>query len=273
LEQEVPVRLHRLLISLVFTVALLGALAAGSAWAQAPSNDTFGTATVLLSLPFSDTLDTTQATTDSDDAEVLAACGQSVPVAATVWYAFTPSADQTVAVDTSGSTYTVGVGVVTGAPGAFSAVSCFIGSGSFSAVAGQTYYVDVADISGGTGGTLNISITAPTPPQLQLSLDRFGQFDPRTGAATVTGTATCTAGASGQVFVSVSQQVGRIATISGFGLAAFSCDGTEQPWSASVQPFSGKFAGGHANVVADGLACNPAGCAPDHVERSIVLRH
>jgi hypothetical protein len=273
LEQEVPVRLRRLLISLVLTVALLGALSAGSAWAQAPSNDTFANATVISSLPFSDTLDTTQATTDSDDAEVLAACGQSVPVAATVWYAVTPSADQIVAIDTSGSTYTAGVGVVTGAPGGFSAVSCFIGSGSFSAVAGETYYVDVADISGGTGGTLNVAITAPapTPPELQLSVDGVGQFDPRTGVATVTGTVTCTAGASGQVFVSLSQQVGRIATIAGFGFAVFSCDGTEQPWSASVQPFSGEFKGGHANVVADAFVCNLAGCASDHVERTIVL--
>jgi hypothetical protein len=270
--KEVPVRLRRFLISLVLGLALLGTLAAGSVWAQ-PPNDTFANATVISSVPFSDTLDTTQATTDSNDAEVLAACGQAVPVAATVWYAFTPSTDQIVAIDSSGSTYTVGVGVVTGAPGSFSAVTCFIGSGTFSAVAGQTYYIDVADISGGTGGTLNISITAPTPPELQLSVDRFGQFDPRTGVATVTGTATCTAGASGGIFVSLSQQVGRIATISGFGSASLTCDGTDQPWSASVQPFSGKFAGGQASVVADAFVCNPAGCASDNVLRTIVLRH
>jgi hypothetical protein len=263
------VRLRYVLTSLVAAAALLGALAAESAWAQAPPNDTFANATVISSLPFSDTLDTTQATTDSDDAEVLATCGVSVPVAASVWYAFTPSTDQTVAVDTSGSSYSAGVGVVTGAPGSFSGVTCFAGSGSFAAVAGQTYYMDVSDIGGGTGGTLNISVTAI---ELELSVDRFGRFDPHSGVATVTGTATCTAGASGGVSVSLSQRVGRVATISGFGFTSFVCDGTDQPWSVSVQPFSGKFAGGQANVVADAFACTIA-CAFDRVERTIVLRH
>jgi Family of unknown function (DUF6299) len=267
------VRLRYVLTSLVAAAALLGTPVAGSAWAQAPSNDTFANATVISSLPFTDTLDTTQATTDSDDAEVLAACGVSVQAAATVWYAFTPTTDQTVAIDTSGSSYTAGVGVVTGSPGSFSAVTCFSGSGSFSAVAGQTYYFDVADISGGTGGTLNISVTAPTPPEVQFGVDPFGKFDAQTGVATVTGTVTCTAGASGEIFVSVSQQVGRIATISGFGFVELSCDGTEQFWSAPVEPLSGKFAGGQADVVADAFVCNPAGCAFDSVERTIVLRH
>jgi hypothetical protein len=266
------VRMRCVLTSLVLATACSGALAAGSAWAQAPPNDTFTNAKLISSLPFTESLDTTQATTDPDDAEVLAACGVAVPFAATVWYAYTPPTDQTVAVDTSGSTYSVGVGVVTGAPGSFLRVNCFPGSGSFSAAAGQTYYMDFADIGGGNGGTLNISITAPTPPEVELGVDRFGRFDPQTGVATVTGTATCTAGASGQVFVNLSQQVGRVATIEGFGFAALSCDGTDQPWSASVQPFSGKFAGGHANLVADAFVCGPVACAFDRVERTIVLR-
>jgi Family of unknown function (DUF6299) len=265
--------LRSLLISLICGVALFGTLAAGSAWAQPPSNETFATATVIPSVPFSDTLDATQATTDSDDAEVLAACGVSIPIAATVWYAYTPSTDQLVGVNTSGSTYSVGVGVVTGAPGSFSAVSCFAGSGSFSAVAGQTYYMDVSDIGGGNGGTLNISVTALTPPEVALSVDEFGRFDSNTGAATITGTITCTAGTGADIFVSVSQRVGRIATITGFGSTFVACDGTEQPWSITAQPFSGKFKGGQANVVADTFTCNPAGCASDHVEQTIVLRH
>jgi hypothetical protein len=259
------------LAPLVLAVALLGSVAAEPAWAQAPPNDTFAGATAITP-PFSDTVDTTQATTDSDDAEVLATCGVSVPVAATVWYAYTPSTNQLVTVSASGSTYSVGVGVVTGAPGSFTGVSCIAGSGSFSANAGQTYYMDVADISGGSGGTLSISITALDLPELEFTVDRFGRFDPQTGAATVTGTVTCTADASGGISVSLTQQVGRVATISGFGFANVSCDGTEQPWSTTVQPFSGKFAGGHADLVADAFACNFAGCASDHVEQTIVLR-
>ena len=66
-------------LKLILTTAIVGAALAlpGSAWAQAPPNDTFEQATVI-SLPFSQTLDTTQATTDSTDAEALAAC--DIPV-------------------------------------------------------------------------------------------------------------------------------------------------------------------------------------------------
>jgi Family of unknown function (DUF6299) len=264
---------RRLLLSLVLGAAVPGALAASPVSAQPPSNDTFANATVISSVPFSETLDTTQATTDALDAEVLAACGVSIPVGATVWYAYTPPVDQLVSVSTVSSTYSTGVGVVTGAPGSFVAAACSFGSVSFFATAGQTYYIAVADIGGLTGGTLSISVTAPTPPELDLSVDRFGRFDAGTGAATVTGTATCTSGAFGQVFLSLTQQVGRIATISGFGFADLTCDGTEQPWSVTVFPSTGLFKGGQATVVADAFACNPAGCASDHVEQTIVLRH
>lgn len=261
-------RLRRLLLFLVFAVAL----AAEPAQAQPPSNDDFANATTISSLPFSDTVDTTEATSEPVDAEVVAACGVSVTATKTVWYSYTAPSDQFVAVDTSGSDYPVGVGVVTGGPGSFSAVSCFTGFGSFSALAGQTYYLGIADIGSGTGGTLTLSVTAPEPPTVDFSVDRFGHFNPHTGEATVTGTGTCTGSPSGQIFVSLTQQKEDV-TAFGFGFADLPCDGTEHSWSAAIQPFEGRFRGGPANVIADVFACNPASCATDHVERTIVLRH
>jgi uncharacterized protein DUF6299 len=260
-------------MSLVLGAALPGALVVAPAAAQPPSNDTFANATVISSVPFFETLDTTQATTDALDAEVLAACGVSIPVGATVWYAYTPPVDQVVAVSTAGSNYSTGVGVVTGAPGSFVAAACSLGSVSFSATAGETYYIAVADTGSLTGGTLNISVTESIPPELDLSVDRFGRFDAHTGTATVTGTATCTSGAFGGISLTLTQQVGRIATISGFGFANLTCDGTEQQWSVTVFPSTGLFKGGHANVVADAFACGPTLCVSEHVERTIVLRH
>jgi Family of unknown function (DUF6299) len=272
-EQEPAMRLRvSLLLSFVLAAGLWGALAAASAAAQAPANDTRANATVISSLPFSTTLDTTQATTDADDTEVGAACGYSGPAAATVWYAYTPPTDQLVAIDTSGSSYSAGIGVVTGTPGSFSSVACIAGTGAFSAIAGQTYYFDVADISGGTGGTLSLSVTAPTPPAVQMSVDRRGHFDPHTGTATVTGTVTCTAGATADISLNLTQKVGRSATISGVGFTGITCDGTTQPWFASVRPSSGKFKRGRARVIADAFVCNLAGCATAHVERTIKLR-
>src|SRR5919206_3616212 len=57
--------------------ALASLVLAGTALAAAPSNDTFANATAISSLPFSDTVDTTGATTDSDDKAAGAACGVS----------------------------------------------------------------------------------------------------------------------------------------------------------------------------------------------------
>ena len=152
-------------LKLILTTAIVGAALAlpgvSSAWAQAPPNDTFEQATVISSLPFSQILDTTQATTDSTDAEALAACGgPSFPVAATVWYEYTPPVDQSVLILTGPvpPSYPTGVAVVTGSPGSLSAVNCFPDLGSFLATAGVTYHIGVADISGGNGGELHFSV-------------------------------------------------------------------------------------------------------------------
>jgi alpha-tubulin suppressor-like RCC1 family protein len=158
----------RFLLALT-SVALVLGVAAGPAWAQAPPNDTFEHATQITSLPFSQTLDTSQATTDATDAEALAACAIPLPVtvAATVWYQYTPSADQSLLISTDGSSYGAGVAVLTGSPGSLSAVACFPAPlGTFSAKAGQTYHIVVADTSGGSGGTLNLSVGALEAPTI-----------------------------------------------------------------------------------------------------------
>jgi hypothetical protein len=99
---------------------------------------------VISSLPFSETLDTSQATTEPIDAEALAACGNPVSgVAATVWYAYTPPEDQGVSFFA-----TKAVGVFTGGPGNLAGVFCGAsGPADFSAVAGQTYHIVVGDIA------------------------------------------------------------------------------------------------------------------------------
>jgi Family of unknown function (DUF6299) len=254
---------------LVLTSAAFGLSAvAGPAGAQAPPNDTFEQATVILSQPFSQTLDTSQATTDSTDAEALAACGLSVPVAATVWYRYTPSADQSLLISTSGSSYATGVAVLTGPPGNLFAVTCFPVLGTFSATAGRTYHIGLADVSGGSGGTLNVSIDAPG---VELTIDRFGRFNAETGVGAVTGRLTCPSGSSGTVSLSLSQRRGR-RTASGFGFTDVTCNGAAQQWSVSVTPVDGEFKGGRADVAADAVVCLRVGCIADHADRRIILR-
>src|SRR5919106_206305 len=126
--------------------------------AAVPSNDLFLGATVVT-VPFSDTLDTTEATTDADDAELNASCGAPA-TDASVWYAFTAAADGGVVVDVSQSDYTAGVLVGVGTQGSLETVDCGPGTVGFTATAGTTYYIlaiDDQEDGGGNGGTLQIS--------------------------------------------------------------------------------------------------------------------
>jgi hypothetical protein len=270
-------------LKLILTTAIVGAAFGlpGSAWAQAPPNDTFEQATVISSLPFSQTLDTSEATTDPTDAEGASRCGLQVPPAA-VWYEYTPSADQTVLVSTSGSSYTTGVGVYTGSPGVLSPVACSVGLASFSATAGQTYHIGVSDVGGGSGGTLNLSVSTPG---FELSVDRFGQFDPKTGVATVTGTLiapttptlTCPIpnAFAFVVFGSLSQRKGdRTTTAATQTLSPIDlpCNGAAQEWSITFTPLDGKFKGGPADVSVDAVHCGFRCLVIDHADQSLILR-
>ena len=269
-------------ITRVVPVGLATALAslalAGTALAAAPSNDTFASATTISSLPFSDTVDTTGATTDSDDKAAGAACGvsgQGPTELHSVWYDYTPSSNQTISIDTSSSDYGTGVAVLTGSPSGFSSVWCFRGSSRVPVLAGQTYHILVVDFSAGTGGTLRLSVSEIAPPEAHFTIDPFGSFDPRTGVATVRGTASCSSGAYAFGYLSLAQPVGagRLATITGSGYPYMpTCDGSTHPWSAEVHPASGRFVGGHANVSAYFYACNMFECKVDSAQQDVTLR-
>jgi hypothetical protein len=262
-------------LKLILTTAIVGAALAlpgvSSAWAQAPPNDTFEQATVISSLPFSQILDTTQATTDSTDAEALAACGgPSFPVGATVWYEYTPPVDQSVLILTGPipPSYPTGVAVVTGSPGSLSAVNCFPDLGSFVATAGQTYHIGVADVSGGSGGTLHLTVETPG---VDLKVDRFGRFDPRTGVATLTGTLICPSGTTATISGDLSQRTTFANT--GQNPIEVVCNGAAQPWSIAFTPFDGKFKGGPADVLLGvSVCCFPSGGIGQTVIERATLR-
>ena len=260
-------RRTRLAVSVVLAAASFGAGAAPAS-AQAPSNDTFAGATTISAVPFAQTLDTTQATVDAVDAEAAAACGTLLPIAASVWYAYTPAKDGLVTVDTTGSAYLTGIAVVTGAPGSLSAITCTTVFTRFEAVAGQTYRIGVADIGGGSGGTLQISVVAP---EYRVAVDRHATVARASGSATVSGTLTCSIGASAGVAVTLTQRVNGT-TVSGQGFETFVCDATgDRTWSVQIAPTGGAFKPGAADVSVEGYDC-PGACVFRTVERRIVLR-
>ena len=154
--------LCKLLTVLALALSALG-VSALAALAAPPSNDTFAGAT-LIADGFSEELDTTEATTDGDDAQLNATCGFFSATDASVWYAFTGS-DTMVVIDVSESDYPVGVLVGVGRQGNLETVACEPGTMAFFAAAGTTYYVLAIDFDGGgTRGLLRISFADPDDP-------------------------------------------------------------------------------------------------------------
>jgi hypothetical protein len=257
-----------------FTLATVVAFG-GPAYAAPPGNDTYAGRTVVPSVPFTETLDTTEATTDADDAEINVGCGAPA-TDASVWYELTATSDGSLAVDVSESTYSAGVIVATGSPGNWTLEACGPGAVAFNTVAGQTYTILAFDDQldgGGNGGTLRIAIdVAPAVPEIDITVDRVGSFDARTGSATISGTVMCS---SDVLFAfldtELRQTVGRF-TVTGSAVSGLTCDGTTRPWSVEVVPDNGSFAGGKAASVTFATACGAFQCGIDFEERIVQLR-
>ena len=152
---------RRLALSVGGALACLCLAAVPTAWAAPPANDGQDQATVVAALPFTDTLDTTEATLGPEDEAARLTCEIPIAYPKSVWYRYTPATDQDIAIDTTGSSYEVGVGVGTGA----SCVAVFPESGTFSAQAGKTYFIAFVDMGvAGAGGSLEVSIAVNHAP-------------------------------------------------------------------------------------------------------------
>jgi hypothetical protein len=242
--------------------------------AAPPSNDTIAGATVITELPFADTVDTTEATTDAAEEEAAQPCVDigAPAIERAVWYTgMIVSQSLTVGVDVTASSYSAGIAVFDGPPSAATFVTCGPGVVAAPVSSGQTFYLMVfGDVPGSLGGTLEISVFETVMPDVALTVDPIGHFHARSGTATVSGTASC----SGADFASVSgtlrQSVGRF-VIDGFFFLGIPCDGTTHTWTADVVAQGGKFAGGKASVEAGVFACGLAGCDQAFVQQPVRL--
>lgn len=258
--------------TLVSLLAAASLTFAAPVLAAAPSNDTYLNRTMIGSLPFNASVDTTAATTDGDDLEANAGCAPATD--ASVWYELTATSDASIIVDVSASNYSAGVVVVTGSPGSFTQVACGPGAVGFSALNGGTYAIlafDDQGDGGGNGGTLNITVdVGPPAPVVDVTVDPAGIFN-KSGSATVSGTVTCNGDAEfTSIDVQLRQRAGRV-FIDGFGSTQFTCDGTTRPWSVEVVG-NGLFKGGKATATVNAEACGTFVCDDDFVQREISLR-
>jgi hypothetical protein len=273
-ELKTKTKIPRSIFAVPLAVGVL-ALSPPAALAAAPGNDTFTGATPVA-IGFSEVLDTTEATTDADDAQLNSTCGAPA-TDASVWYTFTAASDTAVVVDVSKSNYSAGVLVGMGTQGALVTVVCGPGSVGFIATAGTTYYVLAIDDQfdgGGNGGLLSISFNeAPPPPTVNITVNPLGRVNARTGIATISGTYTCTNGDFLAVNGEARQSVGRFTVVGNFFFFdSGTCDGAPRTWAADVFPQNGKFAGGKTLTVTFAFSSGPFQCAEGFVEQTVLLR-
>jgi hypothetical protein len=264
-------------LAIVTSLLMIASLTlAAPVLAAAPANDVYAGA-VVVSAGYSATLDTSEATTDTTDAEVNADCGAPA-TDASVWYTLTATTDTWIAVDVSASDYSAGVAVASGIPGGFVLEACGPGATAFFAAAGTKYSIlafDDQGDGGGNGGLLDIKVAAiPPPPEMTLTVNKSGQFNSKTGSATISGTVTCSGGPVdfSEIDVFIRQVVGRF-FIDGSGfIEGFTCDGTSQIWSVEVFGFNGTFRGGKAATVTFAIACGEFLCGTGYDESVVQLK-
>jgi PKD repeat protein len=138
-----------LAVGAIVALAMLGGVGQSVTPAQAQygSNDNFDSATVISSLPFSDSVDTTGSSSEPSEPQFCVFMPQ------TVWYRYTPATDQLLTADTTGSGVTANLNVYRSfGPSIFNLN--FLGcatTGSnvqFNAQAGVTYYLQVGTAFG-----------------------------------------------------------------------------------------------------------------------------
>jgi hypothetical protein len=224
--------------------------------AAVPLNDDFESATsVIEPLPFTDAINTAEATTAADDPD----CAGN---GSTVWYVFAPTQNMRITAHTFGSDYDTTLSVYTGTRGNLNQIACnddYIGLQSlvtFDAVAGQLFFLMVGAFDGETGGNLVFTVKPPPLPPSNLSINSVESVNRLTGDAIVTGTVTCSA----PTFVSLSgelrQKAGHFDVVHGsFGFTLQCNDMT--PWSVTVRGDNGPFNSGQVKVSTSSFTFDP----------------
>ena len=255
--------------SLVVLMLMAPVLLTTEVFAQPPSNDDFDNATVISSLPFSDTINTEEATTAADDPSE-SCFGESH----TVWYSFTPDEDVTIHANTLGSEFDTSLSVHTGSRGSLNTLHCSTGPLIFEATAGETYYFMIGSF-GGFVGELVFNVDVIDIPDVEVSINPNGNVIPSTGEVTVSGTVTCSDDATVELIGDVQQRRGQ-STIQQSFFVSLSCAGGEEPtqWSATFTAENGRFVAGRASVRIDANVCVNTDCLfiPDQEPTTVQLR-
>jgi hypothetical protein len=243
-------------------VALLG----GSTMAAPPGNDDRGAATTVSGLPFADSVDTTEATSQQNDPDC-------IPSSHTVWYSFTPGSTRRFQATTTGSDYDTTLTVAHDTDSGLDVLGCnddfegLTSAFSWQGVAGETYLIMAGDL-GPDGGNLEFQLrVAPPRPTVALSAADRGRVTKR-GNAILTGTVRCRHADEADLMVRLRQDFDR------FKIRATrrSSVGCGERWTVRMGDPDFRITAGRARLKVRATACNgPSSCRSAFVRKGITL--
>lgn len=239
-------------LTVVVAVSALFASGAPSALAAVPGNDDFGSATSIGGLPFSDSLNTADATTQAEDPL------DCIGAAHSVWYTFTSAVDVSIGVDTFGSDFDTVLSAYTGSRGSLTQIACRDDSNGlqshikWQATAGTIYHVMVSGYgSGSEGDSGNLVLHASAEPLFTfvVSVSGSGSVDETTGVATIGGTVECSI--PGNVYSGSRYRLRQVvgdAEVRGLLFVSIACGPEPSTWEATAVPRDGQFVRGRARI-------------------------
>lgn len=192
-----------------------------------PLNDHNGYATSITGLPFTDRLDTREATPGDYD-QVCAGAE------ATVWYLVRPLSEVILVADSSGSSYPTNIAVLSLGTG-WTQRACGPGPHTFEAKAGEWFLIEIGSDQPG-GGDLVFSLTGRPPLALRLTIDRDLAPGPDPGSVRIGGRASCSRPSSGTL-------TGAVTPLDGGDPLTFSSQfecGKRDRWEAIIPQAAGR---------------------------------
>jgi hypothetical protein len=277
--------MHRTIRALTIAglLVLSGVSAVPVAAAEPPANDSIATPTVVDTFPYSDTIDTSGATTGATDPGTCDAA-EFGPDFATVWYSWTAPQSGPIAAMTWGSNYdsTIQVGTANGS-GGIDVLACnndtraLQAAVRFDAVAGQTYLIVIGSSPWDTwqiGGELVFTLdVGPDAQAADATINPHGTFSK--GTVSFTGTVSCAAVAdlSSLLVLELSQFAGgrEIAAGTAF-LDIEGCPGDEIPFEIEVPATFGGFHPGAGTAQLLWFACTHFECANKVIDLEVTIQ-
>jgi hypothetical protein len=95
--------------------------------------------------------------------------------------------------------------------------------------------------------------------------------NPQTGQVIITGTLTCSEPTEAEVYIKVTQPIGREGAVEGVNAALLYCDEDGEPYTFSIFGHNGRFGAGRAVVSMDVFACGLETCEHEVLQQSVRL--